>query len=159
MKDQRSEAHQIIENYTNNWFGYEFDDSTWNKPIAEGKASVAEIIGHLLNWDNYLIETVIPTVKNGGGMEFPDFDTFNKAGYAYVKNKPRSLILQEFNSAREKLSEMLLNSLEFIDKPTTSNGVSVCPHTGRPYSLIYIIEEFIEHDEHHKSQINAVITR
>jgi hypothetical protein len=50
----------------------------------------------------------------------------------------------------------LLDSKEVIDRPTTANGVSHCPHTGKPYTLLYIIQEFMEHDEHHKKQINSL---
>ncbi len=54
--------------------------------------------------------------------------------------------------------ELLVKELRLLpagnlEKPLTANGVSYCPHTGTPYSLIYIIKEFIEHDNHHKKQI------
>ncbi len=35
--------------------------------------------------------------------------------------------------------------------------VELCPHTGTPYSLLYIIQEFIEHDQHHKVQIDKAL--
>lgn len=95
----------------------DLDDSTWFTPVAEGKATVAEIVSHLKNWDNYLINIIIPSIKNGEGMVFPDIFT----------------------------------------KHVTVNGVENCPHTDTPYSLLYIIYEFIEHDIHHKNQILSAI--
>lgn len=34
-----------------------------------------------------------------------------------------------------------------------ANGVTHCPNTGTPYSLIYIVKEFTDHDNHNKRQI------
>ncbi|QTH46930.1 hypothetical protein J4772_01225 [Cohnella sp. LGH] len=44
-----------------------------------------------------------------------------------------------------------------LREPVTANGVELCPHTGTPYSLLYIIQEFIEHDQHHKVQIDKAL--
>src|SRR4051812_34075979 len=126
MKDNRNKAIKIIDTYNNYWIEYDFKDLSWNESISEGKATIAEIIGHLLNWDKYLISSVIPSVINGDGMVFPEFDTFNKLGYEYVRSKPKSLIINEFNDTRKHLSNLLLNSLEIIDRPTTANGVYNC---------------------------------
>ncbi|MNG40975.1 hypothetical protein D3C84_1298530 [compost metagenome] len=42
---------------------------------------------------------------------------------------------------------------ELLRKPSTANGAAFCPHTGTPYSLLYIVEEFTDHDRHHRDQI------
>jgi len=55
----------IINRYADNWNDYNFIDFSWNSPVAEGKATVAEIIGHLLNWDKHLITNIIPSVTKG----------------------------------------------------------------------------------------------
>jgi len=48
-----------------------------------------------------------------------------------------------------------LNELptEALNKSLTANRITHCPHTGTPYSLIYIVKEFTDHDNHHKGQI------
>ncbi len=92
-------------------------------------------------------------------MIFPEFDAYNKLGYEYARNRSKSLLIHEFTNTRKELSELLIKSKDIIDRPTTANGVSNSPHSGKPYSLLYIIEEFIEHDEHHKNQINAIQIR
>ncbi|OAB76465.1 hypothetical protein PNBC_03380 [Paenibacillus crassostreae] len=75
-----NEPLKVIEAYTYFWKDYEFNDLTWNQSYAEGKATISEIIGHLLNWDQYLISNVVRAVKEGKGIEFPDFDSHNKLG-------------------------------------------------------------------------------
>lgn len=134
------------------------DDNTWLAPIAEGKATVAEIISHLNNWDDYLIHTIIPAIKNGEGMVFPDFDLFNQKAYEYARSGiSKHCLLEKFKQTRIQLIEIMLTEPDVATKHVTANGVDNCPHTGTPYSLLYIIHEFIEHDIHHKNQILSVI--
>lgn len=136
----------------------DLDDNIWSTPIAEGKATVAEIISHLKCWDNYLINTIIQAIKNGEGMVFPDFDSFNQKAYEYARSGiSKNSLLEEFKQTRLQLIEKLLTEPDVATKHVTANGVENCPHTGTPYSLLYIIYEFIEHDIHHKNQTLSVI--
>ncbi len=137
----------------------ELDDSVWFNPIAEGKASTAEIISHLQNWDRYLISNVIPSVLGGDGIVFPDFDPFNSVAYDYAKSGiGRKQLLEEFCATRAELCDLLASIGDnALREPVTANGVELCPHTGNPYSLLYIIQEFIEHDQHHKVQIDKAL--
>lgn len=137
----------------------EVEDTIWLRPIEEGKASPAEIMSHLTNWDRHLITSVIPSVQRGDGAEFPDFDPFNALAYDYAKSGiSKNDLLAEFCSRREELYDLLLGVGEdILRRHTTANGVALCPYTGTPYSLLYIIKEFTDHDNHHKAQINKVI--
>ncbi|SDF38374.1 hypothetical protein SAMN04488542_1103 [Fontibacillus panacisegetis] len=159
MSNSNEEILNIIDTYKNYWVDYSFSDSSWNCSLSEGKATIAEIIGHLLYWDLNLISSAIPAVANNEGIVFPEFDSFNKTAYEYARSVTKDQLLDEFRNTRNDLSQLLLNSLEIIDKPTTTNGVSHCPYTGTPYSLIYIIQEFIDHDAHHKVQMDAIQSR
>ncbi|KRE64807.1 DinB family protein [Paenibacillus sp. Soil750] len=136
----------------------EVPESMWLQPIAEGKASIGEIVSHLQNWDSYLISTIIPAITNGEGMMFPDFDSFNRLAYEYARSGISiDRLLEEFKQTRLKLVDILLAETEIVAKHVTVNGIENCPHTGTPYSLLYIIHEFNDHDNHHKNQILMVI--
>lgn len=136
---------------------HDLDDNVWVTPIAEGKATVAEIVSHLQNWDHYLIHTIIPAIKRGEGMVFPDFDSFNKKAYEYARSGiAKNRMLAEFKQTRLQLVELLLTEPDVAAKHVTANGTENCPHTGTPYSLLYIIHEFSNHDNHHKNQISAL---
>ncbi|WP_261303368.1 DinB family protein [Paenibacillus andongensis] len=136
----------------------EVEDTIWLRPIAEGKASLGEIISHLQNWDAYLISSIIPAIKNGEGMVFPDFDSFNKMAYEYARlGISKDRLLDEFKQTRLQLVEILLSEPDVVAKHVTVNGVETCPHAGTPYSLLYIIHEFNDHDNHHKNQILTLI--
>ncbi|MFF2885789.1 DinB family protein [Paenibacillus sp. NPDC057967] len=133
----------------------EVSDQEWFAPIAEGKASIAGIIAHLAQWDRYLITTAVPDALQRQGVVFPDFDSFNAGAYAHARSGITKLqLIEQFRSTRLELCR-LLESIgdELLELPITANGTALCPHTGTPYSLIYITEEFIEHDMHHQRQI------
>jgi uncharacterized damage-inducible protein DinB len=133
----------------------EIDESLWKTPISVGKWSISEIAAHILFWDKYLLSNIVPAVRNERGMEFPDFDTYNKNAIEYVKSDiTKNKLLNEIISTRELLVKEL-NEMpdEKLTKPLTANGETHCKHTGTPYSLLYIIQEFIDHDKQHKNQI------
>jgi uncharacterized damage-inducible protein DinB len=131
------------------------DENLWSNPITEGKWSVSEIIAHITNWDNHLLSEIIPSVRKGEGMEFPDFDSYNKKASDYAKSgiSPSKLLEEAKNTRNLLVKELYEVPTEVLNRPLPSNGVTHCPHTGTPYSLQYIITEFIDHDIHHQRQI------
>jgi uncharacterized damage-inducible protein DinB len=142
-------------------------EELWVAPISEGKWTIGEIVSHIMNWDECLLSKVLPLVREGQGVEFPDFNTYNKIASSYAKSGISKMkLLEEAKTKRELLvKELRLLPAGNLKKPVTANGVSHCPHTGTPYSLIYIIKEFIDHDNHHKRQVmhflneNQVVNR
>ena len=134
------------------------DESGWRTPISEGKWSVGEVIAHIMKWDQHLM-SIIPAVRKGEGMEFPEFDPFNKEASDYARSGiSKSELLHEAKETREQLV-CELNNLpsDVLAKPQTANGETHCPYTGSPYSLLYTIKEFTDHDSHHKQQIMRVM--
>ncbi|QWG33962.1 DinB family protein [Bacillus mycoides] len=130
-------------------------EELWMTPISEGKWTVGEIVSHIMNWDDYLLRETLSSVRDGQGMEFPDFDTYNKLASNYAKSGISKIKLLEEAKAKRDLLVQELHRLSIgkLKEHLTANGVSHCPHTGTPYSLIYIIKEFVNHDNHHKRQI------
>lgn len=137
----------------------EIDGNLWTTSIAEGKWAIREIIVHITKWDEHIISQVLPSVRNDGGMIFPEFDSFNKAATEYAKSGISQLqLLEEASETRERLvKELHEMPIEKLTKSLTANGASHCPHTGTPYSLIYIVKEFSDHDHHHKRQIEQFL--
>ncbi|MET3293275.1 UNVERIFIED_CONTAM: putative damage-inducible protein DinB [Brevibacillus sp. OAP136] len=138
----------------------DLDESLWVKPISEGKWSVSESVSHIMNWDHYLLAQILPSVKKGEDMVFPDFDTYNNLAIDYAKSGiTKSELIKEVINAREQLVIQLLElPVDKRNKHIAVNGVSHCPHTGTPYSLAYIVKEFIQHDNHHKEQIVSFLS-
>ncbi|MCJ8007068.1 DinB family protein [Lederbergia wuyishanensis] len=135
------------------------EETLWLKPITEGKWSISEIIAHIMNWDHHLLTEVLPAVRNEKGIEFPDFDSFNKKASEYATSGiSKSKLLEETRDSREQLiKELNEMPIEILTKHLPTNGVTHCPHTGIPYSLIYIVKEFTDHDHHHIRQITQFL--
>lgn len=132
----------------------------WSMPIGEGKWCPAEIVAHLMKWDEYLLPAVLPeALKINGRVEFPDHDQYNAASSAYARSgRSSAALLEEARHTRSKLvKELRKLTEEQFTKPITVNGLTHCPQTNTPYSLAYLIWEFIQHDGHHRKQIEANI--
>lgn len=153
------EETNILENFGmhSEWLNSlaEMDEESWQEPIAKEKWSVSEIIAHLLKWDEYLLTEVIPAVRDAKGIEFPEFGPFNKVASDYAKaGISKTELLEETKNARDRLvKELSEMPTDILTKPLPVNGVTHCPHTGQPYSLLYVIKEFTDHDHHHQRQI------
>lgn len=125
------------------------------QPIMEGTWSAHEIIAHILKWDEHLSEQVIPAVLRGDGMKFPEFGPFNESAAAYAqKVTPANIIAEAQDIRNQPVSRLIELPEQVLERPAASNGEPHCPHTGRPYTLITIIGDFIDHDHHHRKQID-----
>ncbi|MBU9723291.1 MULTISPECIES: DinB family protein [Bacillaceae] len=159
MSEERNIIHSFGEFST--WLSTleDLDETLWSKPISEGKWSVSEIVAHIMNWDHHLLFEVIPSVREGKGMEFPECDPFNKKASDYAKSGvSQAKLLKEVRYKRELLvKELHTVPTVMLNKPLTVNGETHCPHTGLPYSLIVITHHFIYHDQHHQKQITEFL--
>jgi len=136
----------------------ELDESTWEKPIASDKWSIKTIVLHIAHWDNHLLNVIIPAVKNGEGMIFPEFDSFNARATQKAKRLSGEKVLQLAKASRRSLIEGLTSLRhETMTMHTTAIGATHCPHQGVPYTLAYIVTEFTEHDRHHQQQVDRVL--
>ena len=88
-------------------------------------------------------------------MTFPDFGPFNQQASDYAKSgTPFAELLAQAKAARLVLvKELVEMPLDRLTLTLTSNGETHCPFTGTLYSLLYTIEEFTQHDDHHQGQI------
>lgn len=135
-------------------------ESDWNKQSDSEKWSIKQIVLLIAHWDNHLLNVIIPSVKNGEGMIFPDFDSFNARATKRAEKLTGETVLKESINSRRTLVTMLDSlSEEALTYKTTANGVSHNPPQGVPYSLHVIIEEFIEHDRHHMKQVESILKR
>jgi ribosomal protein S18 acetylase RimI-like enzyme len=133
----------------------DMEEHTWTMPIGPDKWSCREIISHITNWDKHLLTKVLPSIEQGEGMFFPDFDPFNEAAAEYARSGISKIeLLHEAKETRNQLIKALKEMpAEQLCHSVPSNGETHCPHTGTPYSLLYIIQEFTYHDRHHQKQI------
>jgi hypothetical protein len=135
----------------------QMEPAFWERPIAEGKWEVRDVIAHLLHWDEYLLTHTLPAVRRGKNIQFPDFDTYNHASLRYRELSQQD-VLNQAAATREQLVYELRNmQVDALCAHISVNNVSHDAHTGAPYSLLYVIDEFIHHDRHHQKQVLSVI--
>jgi hypothetical protein len=73
----------------------QMEPAFWERPIAEGKWEVRDVIAHLLHWDEYLLTHTLPAVRRGKNIQFPDFDTYNHASLRYRKLSQQDVLNQQ----------------------------------------------------------------
>lgn len=87
------------------------DEDELISPICKGKWSVKEIIGHIYYWDLFLLEKMVPEMKEGGVLpDFPDHDEYNeKAIQAIMIFNDTEALIKEFVLTRKELIRNLEN--------------------------------------------------
>ncbi|MNJ54393.1 DinB superfamily protein [compost metagenome] len=116
-------------------------------PIAEGKWNVKEVVSHLINWDTYSIEKMVPYMKDNAILpEFIDHDTHNRVAVEIAKNYRDSAALKnDFRETRKTLVS-LLNSVGSDISFTIGKGK-------RKYTTDSYAKIFVHHDKQHQEQI------
>lgn len=105
-------------------------------------------------WDQFLIQFAIPDIYRKSEINFPDHDNQNELSSIYATMVAKGQLMDEFKEVRGKLITFV-HSLptEILEREITVNGVTHCPRTKQPYTLEYILEEFVQHDDHHVKQL------
>ena len=93
-----------------------------------------------MNWDDYLLRETLSSVRDGKGMEFPDFDTYNKLASSYAKSGISKMkLLEEAKSKRELLVKEL-RLLSAGNLKETFNGqwsITLSSYRNAIFSYIY----------------------
>ena len=150
MNEQLFELNSLI-----NWYkSLPLNDlELMNKPIAEGKFSVKEIIAHLYRWDEFLLNFGIPSIIESGKIDFPNFHDYNHESAELVSEKGIEEVITLAIKTRENLVTCFDHHQEFAQKEISMNGKTHIPNTDQHFTFYYLIEDFSEHDRHHKKQI------
>ncbi|MFD2045270.1 DinB family protein [Ornithinibacillus salinisoli] len=120
------------------------------KPISKGKWSIREIVGHLLYWDKYNLEKMVPLMAEGANLpEFPDHDEHNREAITFLKDYSVEKIIDHFAMTRRDLLKSITN-LDGDIRFTIGGGK-------RKFSVESFIKIFLEHDIHHLKQINNLL--
>lgn len=122
-------------------------ESQLNEPIAKGKWSIREIVGHLYYWDKYNLEIMIPKMTDGANLPpFPDHDQHNEEAISYLSGQSVDSIIDAFIETRKELIENISKVGESV-RFTIGKGK-------RRFSSESFIKIFVKHDIHHLQQIN-----
>ncbi len=121
------------------------------EPISEGKWSIREIVGHLLYWDKFNLETMVPLLAEGVKLPaFPNHDLHNEQAVSYLSRYEN---VEEIIDDFVKTRKMLVKELTEISKGLTFE-IENEPYNFSPEKFVEI---FLEHDAHHLKQIREKI--
>ncbi|WP_102262020.1 DinB family protein [Mesobacillus jeotgali] len=129
-------------------------DAEWNKPLGDGKWSVAAVVSHLLFWDQYSLKERFPYFKEGAELpSYPDFQSVNERAREYAENTAtKEEILDGLLAVREEFHKML----EEMDNDKLAVSFKISEHHMTVGA--YLID-FIQHDLHHQKQVDAALGR
>lgn len=127
-------------------------DADAHVPIAEGKWSIAEIIMHLAEWDRFVRTQRLPHIKEGQPVEnFPDVDAFNRTAVEPAGRMSFSAVL----AYAQKERALLAKEIEEMDAAQWNEAFKA---GGKNTSAAVYFEGVVQHDEHHRQQIDAFLT-
>lgn len=124
------------------------------QPIKQGKWSPAEILSHIMKWDHYLLKERIPFLHSEANLpRLEHVEEVNQRAAEYARSGlSKEKLIAETIEARRQVVERLqrINPIEwkstfYIDK--------------YPNCLTSYIKGLIEHDDHHKLQIEVFMNK
>ena len=126
-------------------------EENWRTPIEVGKWTIAEVIGHLIPWDEFVLNQRIPYLFSTEELpDSPDTEFVNqqaaKLSREWSKDKTINLFMDRRNS--------LIRSLSDLPEELWTQEVHINRNN---LSLVHYFAGLIEHDDHHFNQIQNVL--
>lgn len=152
-KDELIMEFELARDWVNSLKDYPEKD--FFNPIEKDKWSVAEIITHLAYWDKYVLEEILPNMKQNADIKSIDFQELNDQASSYALSGITfmSLIDQFVNGRKDLVTKLREKSdAEFLVH-FKINGEEIDEYSGAPFSMYSYISSFVWHDHHHKKQI------
>ncbi len=120
-------------------------------PVKEGKWSIAEIIGHLIPWDEFIVNDRIPYFfKDIDLPKSADAQAINDLAASESRARTKEETIEKFAAVRKTL----LSALKDMDEELWSKELVIGKST---LSLAVYFQGMAEHDNHHFEQIKKVI--
>ncbi|WP_042472518.1 DinB family protein [Bacillus ndiopicus] len=127
------------------------EESKLRKPIAEGKWSVVEIVGHFIAWDQFVLRDRIPYFFTENIFPAgPNVNVLNEQAARNAREEEVSFVLDAFLSTRGQIVEKIIEipeELWFAEIKINQSELTL-------YSYF---EGLMEHDLHHIEQIKEAI--
>jgi uncharacterized damage-inducible protein DinB len=125
----------------------------WHRPIEEGKWSIAEIVGHFIPWDDFVVNMRLPFLGTGEPLpKAPDPQRLNEESASMARTSEQSDVIQRFIHSRTQL----IDNLEEI--PPESWKQTFKPGN-KEITLAGYLEELAAHDLHHKREVDRFLAR
>ena len=126
-------------------------EEQWRTPIEAGKWTVAEIIGHLTPWDQYVLNQRLPFLFTEENLpKGPDVEEMNANAAMNSRTQSKEETVADFINQRQQLIDALYHIVDEQWRQPFTIGASELTLYGYFASLV-------DHDLHHFSQIQKVL--
>ena len=125
----------------------------WLQPMESGKWSIAANVSHIIKWDQYSLQEILPYVVEGAELTpFPDFKQFNGEAeeYAHRVVKQEDLV-EEGIRTRDQI-------IAYVKNLSENDFLQAFKVGDQHFTLEEFFEDFIGHDKHHQEQIEEVVS-
>ncbi len=122
-------------------------EDQWRTPIAPGKWTIAEVIGHLIPWDAFVLEQRLPYIYNDKPLpSSPNVEQMNRRASEETKGRGKEATIALFVEMRDKLVRAL------ADMPDAywSREFSM---PGKSMTLTEYMNGLVTHDRGHFAEI------
>ncbi|MED3803419.1 DinB family protein [Lysinibacillus xylanilyticus] len=146
------DKHQIISHYEKSIVFVEslanITEEQWRTPLEPGKWMVAEVIGHLTPWDEFVVNQRLPFLFTEEGLpKGPDVEEMNANAAMNSRTQSKEETVADFINQRQRLIDALYQIVDEQWRQPFTIGASELTLYGYFASLV-------DHDLHHFSQIH-----
>ncbi|WP_167553133.1 GNAT family N-acetyltransferase [Evansella clarkii] len=128
-----------------------FSEEEWRTLIAPQKWSIAEVMGHLTRWDEFLLENRLPYLFTDEPLPpAPDVESFNQESARLSRESTKEEIIEQFISVKTKIYEILLKTEPEVWGKNITIG-------SRQLTFYEYFEGLKKHDRHHLDQIISAL--
>lgn len=126
-------------------------EEKWRAEIAPGKWTIAEVVGHLTPWDEFLLVSRLPYFFTDAALPpGPEEKELNEEAAKESRNSSQQETVKKFILTRQQL----MKAVEDIEYGLWSKELSIGTHK---LSIYDYLKGFVQHDEHHFNQIKHII--
>ncbi|WP_427108947.1 DinB family protein [Lysinibacillus xylanilyticus] len=149
------DKHQIISHYEKSIVFVEslanITEEQWRTPLEPGKWTVAEVIGHLTPWDEFVVNQRLPFLFTEEGLpKGPDVEEMNANAAKNSRAQSKEETIANFINQRQQLIEALYQIAdEQWRQPFTIGASELILHS--------YFANLVDHDLHHFSQVRKYL--
>ena len=149
------DKHQIISHYEKSIVFVDslvnITEEQWRMPVGQGKWTVAEVIGHLPPWDDFVLKQRLPFLFTKGSLpKGPDVVEMNVSSARNSRALNKKEMIANFINQRQQLIDALDQIVDQQwQQPFTIGASELTLHS--------YFASLVDHDLHHFSQIQKVL--
>ncbi|MGM9986465.1 MAG: DinB family protein [Bacillaceae bacterium] len=126
-------------------------EEQWRTPIEKGKWTIAEVIGHLIPWDEFVVCQRLPYLVKGMGMpKSPDTQIINDQASIDSQARTKEETIKRLVESRQ----YLIHVINMLEDDLWEREFKIGSAT---LSLYPYFEALAVHDKHHFEQIERII--